>query len=135
MAERKYLPSFASLVDSLHLAQMKMNYGGDYMEEMRDILHDIDLLIDEGIVVRADMIRAIVAMTQANVEIWINEDKEREGIKEGENVDWEAKYKALLRTHKLNGTRAECNSRIQELIGGRTNKKLNYHNSEWKINW
>lgn len=135
MSERKYLPSFAMLCDSLHLVQMKMNYGGDYTEEMNDILHDLDLLIDEGISVNADMIRAIIAMTQANVEIWINEDNEREGIKEGESVNWEAKYKSLLRTHKLNGTRAECNARIQELIGGRTNRKLNYHNSEWKISW
>ena len=132
---RKYLPSFASLMDSLHLVQMKMNYGGEYMEEMRDILHDIDLLIEGGIKINADMLRAIVAMTQANVEIWIGEDNQREGVKEGENVDWEKMYKLLLRTHKLNGTRAFCNSRIQELAGGRTNKKLNYHDPEWKINW
>jgi hypothetical protein len=132
---RKYLPSFASLIDALHLVQMKMNYGADCIEEMRDILHDIDLMIEGGVKVNADIIRAIVAMTQSNVEIWVNEDKEREGIKEGEIVDWEAKYKALVRTHRLNGTRAECNARIQELIGGRTNKKLNYHNSEWKITW
>lgn len=135
MSERKYLPTFAMLCDSLHLVQMKMNYGGDYIEEMKNILHDMDLMIDGGIKVNADMIRAIVAMTQANVEIWINEDNEREGIKEGEAVNWEAKYKALLRTHRLNGTRSECNARIQELIGGRANRKLNYHNSEWNIKW
>ena len=136
MENRKYLPTFASLIDSLHLVQMKMNYGGEYMEEMRNILHDIDLLIrEEGIVVNADMIRAIVTMTQSNVEIWVGEDAQREGVKEGETPDWEKMYKGLLRTHRLNSSRAACNQRIQELSGGKTNPKLNYHNSEWNLKW
>lgn len=136
MGERKYLPTFASLFDALHLVQMKMNYGGDYQEEMNNILHDIDLIIkEEGIKVNADMIRAIIAMTQANVEIWVGEDSQREGVKEGEQPDWEKMYKSLLRTHRLNSSRALCNERIQELSGGRANKKLNYHNSEWKFSW
>ena len=136
MEGRKYLPSFATLFDALHLVQMKMNYGGEYQEEMNNILHDIDLVIkQDGIKVTADMIRAIIAMTQANTEIWVGEDNQREGVKEGENVDWEKKYKSLLRTHRLNSSRALCNERIQELAGGRPNKKLNYHNSEWKFSW
>ena len=135
MGQRRYNLSFAELVDRLCLVQMKQNYGGDYVEEMKDVLSDIDLLIREGIVVvSADMIRAITVMVQANVEIWINEDMERRGLLE-ENPDWEFKYKNLLRTHKLNSTRSEAKARVQELIGGRSDKKLNYHNGEWKISW
>lgn len=135
MESRKYNLSFAELVDRLCLVQMKQNYGGDYKEEMRDVLHDIDSLIKEGkVVVSADMIRAITVMVQANVEIWINEDNERKGIIE-ESPNWEQKYKNILRTHKLNSTRSEAKARVQELIGGRTDKKLNYHNGEWEIFW
>lgn len=134
MTERKYLSRFSELIDFVHLYQMKMNYGGDYKQEMDNVLHDIDLMINDGIKVDAKIIRAIVAMTQANVEIWINEDKEREGITD-ENPDWEAKYKALLRTHKLNSTRSECKAIIEGHIGGRKDEKLNYHKGEWKISW
>ena len=131
---RAYNLSFAELVDRLCLVQMKQNYGGDYADEMKDVLHDIDLLIKEGVKIDADMVRAIVVMVQANVEIWLNEDNERKGLIE-EFPNWEQKYKNILRTHKLNSTRSEAKARVQELIGGRTDKKLNYHNGEWKISW
>lgn len=131
---RAYNLSFAELVDRLCLVQMKQNYGGDYSDEMKDVLHDIDLLIKEGVKIDADMVRAIVVMVQANVEIWLNEDNERKGLIE-EFPNWEQKYKNILRTHKLNSTRSEAKARVQELIGGRTDKKLNYHNGEWKISW
>ena len=131
---RAYNLSFAELVDRLCLVQMKQNYGGDYSDEMKDVLHDIDLLIKEGVKIDADMVRAIVVMVQANVEIWLNEDNERKGIIE-EFPNWEQKYKNILRTHKLNSTRSAAKSRVQQLIGGRTDEKLNYHNGEWKISW
>lgn len=135
MADRQYNLSFAELIDRLQLVQMKENYGGDYIGEISAVLHDIDWMLQEGIKVDANIIRAIVAMTQANTEIWVNENNEREGVIDSENVDWEKKYKNLLRTHKLNATRSECKARVQELLGGRTDKKLNYHNTEWKISW
>ena len=134
MEQRVYNLSFAELVDRLCLVQMKENYGGDYAEEIRMILHDIDLMFSEGMKMDANIIRAIIAMTQSNVEIWINEDNERKGIIE-DNPDWREKYLNILRTHELNSTRSECKARVQELLGGRTDKKLNYHNSAWRISW
>jgi len=130
---RSYHYTFAELIDRLCLAQMKENYGGDYKAEIQHILHDIDVHLESGVKIDANGIRAIIAMTQSNVEIWVGEDKERNGVEDGRS--WEEKYKSLLRTHRLNSSRSECKARLQILIGGATDKKLNYHQGEWNISW
>lgn len=124
--ERKYNYSFAELCDRLHVCQMKENLGGNYADEISDIKHDIDMMIDEGIVIDAEIIRAIIALTQSNTAIWINEDNARKGTPENNN---------LWYTHQLNATRSSCKNRIQDLIGGRLDTKINYMGSIWKISW
>lgn len=127
MAERKYYHNFSELLDRLMLCQLKENHGGNYAQEIKDIMHDIDSIIeDAGFKVDGKMIRAIIALTQINSFIWQNESSARDGSPENNN---------LWFTHQLNANRSECKAVIEESIGGRTDKKLNYLDGVWKISW
>jgi hypothetical protein len=128
---KKYMPSFAELVDRLTIVQQKenVNPNPEFAKEIKDILHDIDLDIKNGVTLNADIIRAIVVLTLANQAIWINEDAARGG--EGENN--------LILTHSLNGTRSTSKTKIQNIIGGRVDPKLNCLAADekpiWNISW
>lgn len=124
--ERRYKHSFSELLDKLMLCQLKESHGGDYTQEISDIMHDIDLMIDEGVVVKSQLLRALIVLTQANSFIWGNEDAARNGTPENNN---------LYFTHQLNATRSEAKTVVEKLIGGRTDEKLNYLPGAWKIKW
>lgn len=127
MAERIYNYSFSELLDKLMLCQLKENHGGQYALEIKEILHDIQLIIDKHpIEVTSEMIRAIIALTQINAFIWQNESNARSGTPENNN---------LWFTHQLNANRSEARAEIEQMIGGRVDKKLNYLDGIWKISW
>lgn len=133
---RKYIPSFAEKIDRLSICQLKIIYSKDNKEdfevEMADIMHDIQCDIDEGVVVTADLIKAMVVLVQANMEIWKNETDVR-GLNNGGDA---AKIAStLLYTHAVNSTRSLAKSRIQNLIGGRVDVKISYSGSAWDIKW
>lgn len=134
--EYKYNLSFAERIDRLNIAQSKECYSGSdkYYYEIRDIIHDIQVDLDNGVVVTAEMIRAIVLLTQSNLAIWLNEQSIRDGI--GKMDDKET-AQALTYTHRLNGNRSSSKERIQNLIGGRTDPKLNClaQGTAWMIKW
>lgn len=121
-----YRHSFSELIDRLMLCQLKENHGGDYKQEIKDILHDIQEHIDNGTVVGAEMIRAIIVLTQSNSFIWQNEDNAREGSPDNNK---------LFYTHQLNANRSEAKAQIEMMINGRLDKKLNYLSGIWKISW
>jgi len=78
MSERKYLPTLAELVDRLSISQLKevfiSEHKEEYSHEIKDILHDIQLIIEEqDVVLTAETIRAIVVLSQMNLHIWHNE--------------------------------------------------------------
>lgn len=132
--KRKYLPTLSELVDRLTITQLKevfiTDHKKEYSEEISDILHDIDLLLeDKDIVVDARAIRAIVVLAQMNLHIWHNETNYRKGIKEGNNLEL---------THGLNGIRNTAKNRIQELSGGRKDYKIDCLAADfkdWEISW
>jgi hypothetical protein len=132
--QRKYLPTLSELVDRLSIAQLKevfiTEHKAEYGEELADILHDIDLLLQEGeIVVDARAIRAIVVLSQMNLHIWHNETNYRKGIKDGNNLEL---------THGLNGIRNTAKNRIQELSEGRKDYKIDCLAADfkdWEISW
>ena len=132
--QRKYLPTLSELVDRLSIAQLKevfiTEHKAEYGEELADILHDIDLLLQEGeIVVDARAIRAIVVLSQMNLHIWHNEANYRKGIKDGNNLEL---------THGLNGIRNTAKNRIQELSEGRKDYKIDCLAADfkdWEISW
>jgi hypothetical protein len=126
MNVRKYNYSFSELLDKLQLCQLKSNHGADTGQEIKGLCHDIQLMIDEGVVVDAAMVRAIIVLTQINSFVWMNEDNARKGTPENNN---------LWFTHQLNANRSEAKAYIEEKIGGRPDRKLNYLDGVWKINW
>ena len=131
---RKYLPTLSELVDRLSIVQLKevfiSEHKDEYAEEIEAIVHDIQLLLDEQDgKVTAETIRAIVVLSQMNLHIWHNESNYRKGIKDGNNLEL---------THGLNGIRNTAKNRIQEVVGGRKDYKIDCLAAEfkdWEISW
>ena len=107
---RKYLPTLSELIDRLSIAQLKEVFISDhkeeYAQEIKDIIHDINILLPDSDGVDGEMIRAIVVLSQMNLHIWHNESNYRKGIKDGNNLEL---------THGLNGIRNTAKNKIQEL--------------------
>lgn len=134
MTQRKYLPTFSELVDRLSIAQLKEvfipEHKAEYSQEIKDILHDIDLMIEENVIkLDAGTVRAIVVLSQMNLHIWHNESNYRKGIKDGNNLEL---------THGLNGIRNTAKNIIQETAGGRKDYKIDCLAADfkdWEISW
>jgi hypothetical protein len=131
---RKYLPTLSELVDRLSIVQLKEvfipEHKDEYAEEIDAIVHDIQVLLDEQDgKITADTIRAIVVLSQMNLHIWHNESNYRKGIKDGNNLEL---------THGLNGIRNVAKNRIQEVVGGRKDYKIDCLAADfkdWEISW
>ncbi len=130
--ERKYLPTLSELIDRLSISQLKevfiSDHKSEYAQEIKDIMNDIDILLGEGNV-NAETIRAIVVLSQMNLHIWHNESNYRKGIKDGNNLEL---------THGLNGIRNTAKNKIQEIVGGRKDYKIDCLAADfkdWEISW
>jgi hypothetical protein len=134
MKNRKYLPTLSELVDRLSIAQLKevfiSEHKEEYSQEIQDIVHDIHLCLDEqNGKVSAETIRAIVVLSQMNLHIWHNESNYRKGIKDGNDLEL---------THGLNGIRNTAKNKIQEVVGGRKDYKIDCLAADfedWEISW
>lgn len=132
---RKYLPTLSELVDRLSIAQLKEVFIPDhkleYSQEIQDILHDINMFFYSSTApkITAETIRAIVVLSQMNLHIWHNESNYRKGIKDGNNLEL---------THGLNGIRNTAKNKIQEIVGGRKDYKIDCLAADfkdWEISW
>ncbi len=137
MTQRKYLPTLSELIDRLSIVQLKEvfipEHKTEYAQEIKDIVSDIDHMVKEiqenGGVITAEMIRAIVVLAQMNLHIWHNESNYRKGIKDGNNLEL---------THGLNGIRNTAKNAIQSVAGGRKDYKIDCLAAEfkdWEISW
>jgi len=132
--KRKYLPTLSELVDRLSIAQLKevfiSEHKSEYAQEISDIVHDINLILKENSAkIDAQVIRAIVVLSQMNLHIWHNESNYRKGIAEGNDLEL---------THGLNGIRNTAKNKIQEVAGGRKDYKIDCLAAEfkdWEISW
>ena len=129
---RKYLPTLSELIDRLSILQLKEvfipEHKEEYAEEIKDIVHDLDKLMNWE-KPSGEMIRAIIVLAQMNLHIWHNESKARKGINAGEN---------LRLTHGLNGIRNVAKNKIQESVGGRKDYKIDCIAAEfkdWEVSW
>lgn len=112
LAERKYLPTLAELIDRLSIVQLKAIYTDhkdEYDAERQLIEHDIDLILAEKFQqtawrLNAFDIRAIMVVMLSNRVIWENESKARQG---GDDQD-----KLLKFTHSINGVRNTAKNMI-----------------------
>tara|TARA_R110001592_G_scaffold333523_1_gene617346 strand:+ start:157 stop:564 length:408 start_codon:yes stop_codon:yes gene_type:complete len=131
---RKYLPTLSELIDRLSIAQLKEvfipEHKAEYAEEISQILHDIDLELQEkNVILNADTVRAITVLSQMNLHIWHNESNYRKGIKDGNDLEL---------THGLNGIRNTAKNMIQEHAGGRKDYKIDCLAADfkdWEISW
>ena len=131
---RKFLPTLGELIDRLSIHQLKEVFipenKDNYAQEMHDIVHDIDLILKENdITLNAEIIRAVIVLSQMNAHIWYNESQVRKGEKGTDN---------LLLTHGLNGIRNTAINKIMEVVGGRKDYKIDCIASdfkEWEVSW
>ena len=132
--DRKYLPTLAELIDRLSIIQLKevfiTEHKKEYAEEIKDIIHDLDLeLSEKSVILSGDDIRSIIVLAQMNLHIWHNESNYRKGIKDGNNLEL---------THGLNGIRNTAKNKIQESVGGRKDYKIDCIAAEfkdWDVSW
>jgi hypothetical protein len=132
--QRKFLPTLGELVDRLSIHQLKEVFipenKDNYAQEMHDIVHDIDLILKENdITLDADIIRAVIVLSQMNAHIWYNESQVRKGEKGTDN---------LMLTHGLNGIRNTAINKIMEVVGGRKDYKVDCIAAEfkdWEVSW
>ena len=126
-SQRKYLPTFAELIDRLAIVQLKFIFipenSDAYRKEMDDIIHDLDIIVNEkDIKITSDMIINIMRVMLTNRYIWENETKARQGS--GEND------KLLKLTHSINGIRNTAKNSISNKIGDRIDLKVDCLASE-----
>ena len=131
---RKYLPTFSELLDRLSIVQIKEvlipDHKTEYASEISDIIHDLQQIIDEGkVTIDANVLRSIIVLSQINLHIWHNETNYRCGLEDGNN---------LKLSHGLNGIRNTAKNKIQEILGGRKDYKIDCLAAEfkdWEISW
>lgn len=128
--ERIFLPTLSELIDRAAIVQLKEIFIQEnrkaYSEELKLILHDIDLILEqEKIKVDADFLRSVLVLGIYNRLIWENEAKARLGETEGNN---------LKLSHSLNGVRSRAKNRIEKKANGRIDMKVDSLASEF-INW
>lgn len=134
MSNRKYLPTLSELIDRLSIIQLKEvfipQHKSEYAQEIKDIVHDIQAHLDENkSEITGEVIRAIVVLSQMNLHIWHNESNYRKGIKDGNNLEL---------THGINGIRNTAKNKIQEIVGGRKDYKIDCLAAEfkdWEVSW
>ncbi len=132
--KRKYLPTLGELLDRLTITQIKEvkipEHKDKYAQEIEEIVHDIQSIMDaEKVCFDANMLRALVVLSQMNLHIWQNESNYRKGVKDGNNLEL---------SHGLNGIRNTAKNIIQDRIGGRKDYKIDCIAAEfkdWEVSW
>ena len=134
-SKRQVLVSFSELLDRLTINQIKEvlipEHRASYAEEIRQLMHDIDLIIEEkGIKLTARFIRLIIILAQINLHIWRTKETMM-----NDPGSFEASMKFA---HQLNGIRNQTKNLLMEeadskdFTGKRTN--INTDNLEgWNI--
>jgi len=135
MEQLKYGYSFAELLDRGTIVVMKIANATDpkaFEEELKDILHDIQIHLDEK-PMTAEQVKALIVLTQVNTFIWENESYIRDI--DNSTVDKEFLLNKLLESHKANSLRGEAKKHIQIQRDSRIDPKLNYKKTEgfWNI--
>lgn len=116
---RRYLPTFAELVDRMTIVQLKAIFIPEnkaaYDAELALILHDVGLLL-AGRTITAETIRAIAVLMLTNRVIWENESIARQG---GSDQDKRLKF-----THAINGVRNTAKNILARAGGERVDLKV-----------
>jgi hypothetical protein len=134
MEQRRFLPTLSELIDRLSIVQLKEvkipEHKHEYAQEIADIVHDIQLIMDQkDVVITSELLRAVIVCAQMNAHIWYNETNVRSGA---------AGPSMLALTHGLNGIRNTAKNKIQEVVGGRKDYKIDCIAADfkdWEVSW
>ena len=132
---RKYLPTFAELIDRMSICQLKAIFIPEnkeaYDQEIADIQHDLDQMIEEkNIKLSSEMLKATSIVMLTNRYIWENESK----CRNGDSQDLEL----LKLTHSINGGRNLAKNVVSRELGERVDLKIDCLAAELKSdfqNW
>jgi hypothetical protein len=119
--KRKYMPTYAELIDRLCIVTLKSikipKNKKEYETEAKQIMYDLDQISKEKKVkITGQMIRAILIIAISNETIWSNESKARD--------EGEGQVDLLKFTHSVNGVRNLAKNVISQEIGERKDLKL-----------
>jgi len=112
--ERQWLPHMGELIDRMTIHQLKEvlipEHKDKYSTEMKQIEHDLDMLIEEkDMKLTGELLRAVIIIAQINTHIWYNESNARKGKDQDGSL--------LRLTHGLNGIRNSTQNLILALVG------------------
>lgn len=124
MGNRKYELPLAELIDKITITQLRETLLNTdwYEEELRNLEHDIDLVMSEkNIVFNAKQIRIIFFIAQINTLIWGFKEK----MGSAQNSDEYVKYLKLA--HQVNGLKNALKNRLMaETDGTGASLKTNF---------
>jgi hypothetical protein len=134
MDQRRFLPTLSELIDRLSIVQLKEvkipEHKSEYSQEIADIVHDIQLIMNQkDVIITAELLRAVIVCAQMNAHIWYNETNVRSGV---------AGPSMLALTHGINGIRNTAKNKIQEVVGGRKDYKIDCIAADfkdWEVSW
>jgi hypothetical protein len=138
-SQRKYLPTFADLIDRFSITLMKSifihEHRDNYEKEIDLITHDINLLMSESnYTFDAEFLKAIMVIMLSNREIWLNESLARKGMNGQDGL--------LKFTHSVNGVRNTAKNVVSRAMGERLDWKVDCFAAElveqfgnWNIHW
>ena len=134
MDQRRFLPTLSELIDRLSIVQLKEvkipEHKSEYSQEIADIVHDIQLIMNQkDVVITAELLRAVIVCAQMNAHIWYNETNVRSGVAGPSMLDL---------THGINGIRNTAKNKIQEVVGGRKDYKIDCIAADfkdWEVSW
>jgi len=135
MTEKKYNLSLGELIDRLSIAMLKHakipEHKEEYGREIEDLLHDINLeLSGKREYLNAEHFFEIMNIAEFNTHIWYNETDVRNGMalhaqgNELSTEEWASIGKKLSLTHSLNGIRSTAKNRMNKIVGGRMDYKI-----------
>jgi hypothetical protein len=118
-SERRWLPTLSEILDRLSITSLKElkipENREKYTEEINDLLHDIQLILDENPgKIDASFLRDLIVLAQFNEFIWQNEANARLG-KPGSRLE---------DSHAYNSIRCAAKNKLQSKFGGRLDYKL-----------
>mgnify|MGYP001248559134 CR=1 FL=1 len=133
--ERAYLYSFAELIDSLSINQIKEVLLPEDRESFSKLIEliskDIDtIIVEKGLVLSSRLVRLIIAISQINLHIWHSKDKMQSSPGD---------YLSLLKlSHQLNGIRNQMKNILLEETGDKDKsaKRTNFNTDNlegWNI--
>lgn len=126
---RQYLPTLAELVDRLTILQIREVLDPQSKESYSKQIKKIEEDLETAYSLDAELVRAIIVLSQINLHIWMNESGAREGD-DGLNN--------LRLTHGLNGVRNQAKNKLNFISGEDAEQKIECTAAEfkdWEISW